>query len=358
MRARWIDHAGELHVPADDGVLGLDTEFMRRQTFYPKLALVQAAHAGEHWLLDPLGYDAAADLQALTVGRTCVMHSAGEDLEALAPLLDGQPLRLFDTQVAAAMCGLGLGLSYQNLLAQLLHIDIPKDETRSDWLQRPLSSSQLEYAEQDVAHLEALHAVLLDSLRKLGREAWHAEDCERLARRAHATADAQPHRGFWAAATWPPESQARLNRLLRWRDATARSLDKPRPWIIDDPHAMDLAQQPPRTPQELFERVKGQRALRGPQRAELFELLQATPTAEELAALAPIPSAPRGATRRSADAMRQLVRDTAKRLDLPPGLLCPRRLIEEFAATREWPEPLHGWRTELLQEPMTALLAD
>jgi ribonuclease D len=359
--ANWIDHPGAITAPTGAGVIGLDTEFMRRNTYYPKLALVQAAQDGERWLIDPLAYAAGADLLVLVAGRTCVMHSASEDLEALAPLLGDLPLNLFDTQIAAALCGKGAGLSYQKLVAAMLGIDIPKDETRSDWLQRPLTASQLDYAEQDVAHLAELHAGLTESLQALGRLAWHAEDCARMVQRAQrnrSQSDPQPQRGFPGAAEWPAQAQARLRRVLLWRETTARALDKPKPWIIDDAHALALAQRSPSTPAELFDRVKGQRALRGPQRAELLELLCAKADVEELAGLAPIPASPKGAAKSAVDAMRQVVQDTAGKLDLPAGLLAPRRLVEEFAVTKAWPEGLEGWRAGLLQAELTALLPD
>jgi ribonuclease D len=359
MSGTWIDHAGSLPASTGHGLLGLDTEFMRRNTYFPKLALVQAALAGECWLLDPLAYEAAADVRTLIGGRVCVMHSASEDMEALAPLLDGTPLELFDTQIAAAMCGMGPGLSYQKLVAGVLGIDIPKDETRSDWLHRPLTASQLEYATQDVDHLATLYENLSTELQKRGREAWHAEDCARLAQRAHrdpAQVDLQPQRGFRSASEWPAEARARLRRVLLWREETARALDRPRPWILDDANALSLSQQPPASAQELFERVKGQRALRGPQRAKLLAILGAAATPEELAALAPIPAAPKGEAKRAVDAMRAVVQAEATRLDLPPGLLCPRRLIEEFAVTRTWPEGLNGWRADVLQAGLTPLL--
>ena len=359
MSAAWIDHTDRLPAFGDRDPVGLDTEFMRRNTFYPKLALVQAAHDGDRWLLDPLAYEAGADLRTLIAGRCCVMHSAGEDLEALAPLLDGAPLDLFDTQLAAALCGLGPGLSYQKLVATLLDIDIPKDETRSDWLQRPLTASQLDYAEEDVAHLAALHEKLSADLRRRERSAWHAEDCARLAQRAcriTGQPDSQPQCGFPGAADWPVESQARLKRVLLWRDDTARKLDRPRPWVLDDAHALALSQQPPAGAQALFERVKGQRALRGPQRAEMLALLQAAVAPEELAALRPIPPAPRGEAKRAVDAMRAVVQTVAAKLDLPAGLLCPRRSIEDFVATRVWPAGLEGWRAGLLEKELTVLL--
>ncbi len=357
----WIDHPGALPAPADHAPLGLDTEFMRRNTYYPRLALAQVAHVDDCWLIDPLAFDAGAEFRRLVHDRVCIMHSASEDLEALAPLMGDATLNLFDTQIAAAMCGMGPGLSYQKLVAGVLDIDIPKDETRSDWLQRPLTASQLDYAAQDVTHLTALHDALTTELARRGRSEWHAQDCARMVEHAHyhqTHADPQPQRGFNGASEWAPEAQARLRRILQWRGTTARQLDRPRPWILDDAHALALAADPPADAHVLFERVKGQRSLRGAQRTELLGLLQAAATPEELATLEPIAPAPHGKARRAVDAMRDAVRATAERLDLPAGLLCPRRLLEEFAVTRSWPAGLDGWRRAELEPSLAPLLPD
>lgn len=361
MSAVWVENPNRLPAANDHGPVGLDTEFERRSTFHPKLALVQAAHAQDRWLIDPLAYDAGPDLRALVDGRACVMHSAGEDLEALAPLLGDAPLKLFDTQIAAAMCGMGSGLGYRKLVAAVVGIEVSKDETRSDWLQRPLSARQLAYAEQDVAHLATLYEVLSAELQRRGRTSWHAEDCERLVRRARgdrAQADQQPQRSFATAADWPDAAQARLRRVLRWREATAREIDRPRPWLLDDAHALALAQHPPKNAPELFERVRGQRCMRAAQRSELLALLTAAATPEELAELKPIPRAPKGETRAAADAMHAVVQATADKLDLPMGVLCPRRLTDQLAATRAWPGDLEGWRRGVLEAELTPLLPD
>src|SRR5678816_3250578 len=209
--ANWID------ARAMPQLIGLDTEFMRTNTFTPRLALVQL----------------------------CV---------------DGH-IALLDTPIAAAMAGLGFGLSYQKLVALLIGVDVPKGETRSDWLLRPLSAAQLEYAAQDVVWLPKLHEILAEKLAALGRTAWLAEDCRTLIERANTQPDPEPQRAMRGAADWPIERQALLRRLLRWRDARARTLDKPKPWILDDAHALQLASQPPRDASELFERTKGLRAL-------------------------------------------------------------------------------------------------
>ena len=359
----WIEQPAALDAwiatQPPSAVIGMDTEFMRTDTFRPKLALIQVNLGSSIALLDApkLGAHAALATRLRDPASVCVMHSASEDLEALASIVPDGPAILFDTQIAATMAGLGSGLSYQKLVALLLNIDLPKAETRSDWLRRPLTPAQLDYAAQDVAHLPQLHALLAEKLAVFGRSEWLAEDCRRLIERiCHATPDTQPQRAFRGASDWPPESQALLRRVLLWRDASARTLDKPRPWILDDAHALNLTAQPPRDSNELFERSKGLRALRSAQRQELFALLQAPLSADELA-IAPIPAALTSAEKRLLSTLRDDVATIAAKLDLPEGLLCPRRHLESLVGERTWPAALEGWRKPLLHDALMARMA-
>jgi ribonuclease D len=336
----------------------LDTEFMRTDTFHAKLALVQVEIGGRTGIIDAPAMNGHAALAAhLAEARNvCVMHSASEDLEALSAIMPAGPATLFDTQVAAAMTGLGPGLSYQKLVAALLGVDLPKGETRSDWLKRPLSPAQLEYAAQDVEHLPRIHALLAARLAELGRGEWLAEDCRRLVDKVcRAGPDAQPQRAYPRASGWPREAQALLRRVLLWREAKARALDKPRPWILDDARILDLAAHPPQDGAELFERCKGLRALRGEQRAELFEVLRAPLTDDEMD-FAPIPPPLDGAQRRSVTALRDAVAAIAQFLDVPESLLCPRRYLESLVLERSWPTALEGWRKPLLHDALMRCL--
>lgn len=357
--AEWIDHQDALarlleHAPA---TVGLDTEFMRIDTFLPKLALVQIEIDGRIGLIDPTAELDLAPLAALLgdAARCSVMHSASEDLEALATHRCALA-QLFDTQIAAAFAGLGAGLGYQKLVGTLLGVDLPKAETRSDWLRRPLSAQQLDYAAQDVVHLPALHAELASRLDSRGYLAWFAQDCERLLERARQREpDAEPQQSMRGAAEWPRERQALLRRVLRWRDRTARTIDRPRPWLLDDAHALDLSARPPADAEELADRTRGLRALRGAQRAELLDVLQQPLAADELE-FAPIPPPPSPREKNAIAAMKEIVAARAKELDLPEGLLCARRHLEALLATRHWPASLEGWRRDVLHDALVARL--
>ena len=361
-QADWIDQRSQLEqwlTPLSSGaVLALDTEFMRRNTFYPQLALLQLGCNERYALVDPLAFDIAKALQPLERANVVtLMHSASEDLETLAPWLPDGPRVLFDTQIAAALAGMGLGISYRALVAELAGAELDKGETRSDWMQRPLTTSQRAYATLDVVYLHTIHQQLAERLAQRGRTAWHAEDCERLKRKScQRSGDTQPQLAMRGAAEWPREQQALLRRILLWRDATARRLDRPRPWLLEDALTLSLAQQPPKHEDELEQRSSGQRALRSQQRAELFELLAPPVSDEEIAATTPIPPFPQGKAKQALSAMKDTVDTLATELDLPAGLLCSRKVLEEYVVTQTWPETLEGWRRELLHDRLSALL--
>jgi ribonuclease D len=136
----------------------------------------------------------------------------------------------------------------------------------------------------------------------------------------------------------------------------ARELDRPRPWLLEDALTMSFAQQPPKRLNELEQRSSGQRALRSAQRDELFELLAQSVTAEEIAETAPIPAFPQGAAKQALATMKQVVDALAVELDLPPGLLCSRKALEEYVVTRQWPDTLEGWRRGVLHDRLANLL--
>ncbi len=360
--AAWIDRSETLidFLEHPGTRIGLDTEFMRVDTFAPKLALVQLEIDGHIALVDPR---ARLDLVPLAArladpATESVMHSASEDLDALAPFVPGGLGKLFDTQIAAAFCGLGAGIGYQKLVLAITGVDLPKGETRSDWLRRPLSPQQLEYAAQDVIHLPTVHADLAARLAERGYTAWHAEDCARMLERARRREpDREPQIGYRGAADWPREQQALLRRLLLWRDATARRIDVPRPWLIDDPRVLEFATLPPGDIASLQERTRGLRALRSAERADLFEVLHAPLKDDELA-FTPIPPAAGPQERRAITALKDVVIARATELDIPEGLLCSRRHLETLWLTRAWPAALEGWRRGILHDALMARLAD
>jgi ribonuclease D len=359
--SEWIDRTAALSelVPHAPLTFGLDTEFMRISTFYPRLALIQVVLGERIALIDPVAKD--IDLGALgevlaDPARLVIMHSASEDLEALATRFVQGVGQLFDTQIAAAFAGLGAGAGYQKLVREMLGIDLPKAETRSDWLRRPLSPQQIEYAAHDVIHLPALHEALAARVAERGYTAWLVEDCARMIERARRReADPEPQTALRGAADWPLPRQALLRRVLRWREATARRTDTPRPWILDDATALDLSSRPPKSDSDLAERTKGLRGLRSALRAELADVL-AQPLEDDDLKLEPIPRAPSLREKPALAALRDAAAARARELDLPDGLLAARRHIESLLVTQRWPAALEGWRRDVLHDALMPLL--
>ncbi|WP_240127097.1 ribonuclease D [Thermomonas alba] len=354
----WIDTPDALrarlaHPPA---VVGLDTEFIRERTYWPQLALVQIALAPDTILLvDPLVPGMCQALAPLLADPAVlkVMHSPSEDLVAFKHACKVLPAPLFDTQAAAALCGLGAGLGYQKLVQALTGVELAKGETRSDWLRRPLSPAQLDYAADDVRHLHALHETLDARLQALGRSAWLAEDSARqLANAGDDEGERWPHLALRSAQFLDAAGQRRLLRLLRWREAQARLRDRPRSWILDNELAVALARQAPADPQALQALLdaapKAPRGLRD----ALWQALT-TPLADE--AEAPLA---RGEERdkRQLRALQEAVAALAAELDLPEGVLASRRLLETLQDGGGWTGALAGWRRALLEPRLAPLL--
>lgn len=361
--ARWIAEPGALQaaLAPRPARIGLDTEFIRERTYWPVLALVQVSVGDEVLLVDPTRPGMPEALAPILADTAIVkvMHSASEDLVAFQHTCGTLPTPLFDTQVAATLAGVGGGMGYQKLVEHVTGVALSKGETRSDWLRRPLSPSQLDYAADDVRHLFAMHDALVARLRDLGRLEWLADDCARmLANASDEAGDRWPHLGLRAAQYLDAAGQARMLRLLRWREAQARSSDRPRSWILDNELATALARTPP------------------PDRAALQALLERTPKAPRAlgdalwrALSTPLPDEAdmplaRGDDRDKARlrVLQDAVAARSAELGLADGVLASRKALQALQAAADggdpaWPAALEGWRRRELEAVLAPLLA-
>jgi ribonuclease D len=354
----WINDPAELsrRLASCSGRVGLDTEFIRERTYWPQLALVQVATGDSILLVDMLVPGMPAALAPLLRDASILKltHSASEDLVALRHTCGCVPRPLFDTQVAAALCGIGPGMGYQRLVAELLGIVVDKGETRSDWMRRPLSPQQLAYAADDVRHLFALHDRLDASLESLGRGEWLREDCARLVDAADAGGEEQwPHLSLRAAQFLDADAQRRLLRLLRWRDAQAKSSDRPRNWILDGELAALLARNPPPDADALRKLLESRP--KSPLRLvdAIWNALSTPLDGETEMPLARDDEGDRKALRRLQDA----VAERSRELALPDGVLASRRWLQALLEQGQWPAALAGWRRAQLESALKPLLA-
>lgn len=162
--------------------LAIDTEFFRETTYYPHLGLIQIASPGLIACVDPLAFDARDELRRLFFNPaiTKVFHSCSQDMEVLYQYFDALPAPIFDTQIAAAMLGYQDQIGYGNLVAEEYKVELDKSQTRTNWLKRPLSTKQIEYAGEDVLYLLPLYEKFSQALKDQNREAWLQEDCVQL----------------------------------------------------------------------------------------------------------------------------------------------------------------------------------
>jgi len=339
--------------------VGLDTEFIRERTWWPHLALVQIAlkrtdTAPQILLVDAQRPGINDALRPLLADQSVlkIMHSASEDLIALHHACGVLPAPLFDTQTAAALTGVGAGLGYQRLLGDVLGILIDKGQTRSDWTRRPLSDAQLNYAAEDVRHLFALNDALSERLHLLERMPWLEEDCARQLSQYSDEGEPWPHLSLRGAQMLDRDSQVRLLRLLRWRDALARERDRPRGWILDNALALQLAAKPPRDQNTLQRQLDAHPKSPRKLGAAIWKALN-TPLADE--ANLPL-AAPDDYDKQTLQRLQHAVAARSAELGLPDGVLATRRGLLALMEQGRWPASLSGWRRAELEPVLAPLL--
>lgn len=351
--------------------LGLDTEFVRERTFFHRLGLIQVSDGEAVYLVDPVKVKDLAPLAEVlrAPGTVKVLHSASEDVEVFYRGLGVVPEPLFDTQVAAALAGAGAFLSYQKLVAALFGVELPKGETRTDWLARPLSEAQLTYAAEDVAFLLPLYERLRQDLSAQGRLQWALEDSAALLDTGRFEEDLD-------AAWLRIKGAGRLNRrqlaalqaLAAWREREARQRDLPRNFVLKEALLLSLATRGPATSRELRKIPDfdaGQAARDEAVWLEILGQVEALPEEALPPRVSQTPFSP--GLKELSQRLRERSRKTAEALGIPPEILAPRRTLDALLRRALDPEPrlpsdLQGWRHEvvgkdLLQEVLASRAA-
>lgn len=229
----------------------LDTEFIREKTYYPRLCLIQIASKDVLACIDPLQI---TDLSAFFAWlnqptRLKVLHAAWQDLEILYYLGNGTvPAPIFDTQIAAAVLGMGDQLGYGRLVENLLGVTLDKSQSRTDWSRRPLTRAQLEYAIDDVRYLRDVYQLLHAQLEQLGRLKWLDKSFQKLADPQTYTVDPyQSWERVKGLQVLKPHQLALLRELAAWREQRALHKDIPRRWVLSDEILLDMARMQPDT---------------------------------------------------------------------------------------------------------------
>lgn len=348
---------------ADAPFVTVDSEFMRENTYYPDLCLVQVASPDEAAALDPKapGLDLTPLLELLTKADVLkVFHAGGQDLEIIYNLTGTVPSPMFDTQVAAMALGMGEQVSYINLVAAMTGAKLDKGARFTDWARRPLDDRQLDYAIGDVTHLAELFPKMLDRLKRTGRGEWLDEE---MARISDPSSYANDPDTAWTRMRLPnrkPEVLGRLKALAAWREREAQSKDVPRGRIVKDETLADIAGNPPRKQEDLA-RVRGLSNAWASN--EIGKRMMAA-----LANAQPLPPAempPKDGNRPGlgseaslvADLLKLLLKIRAKEADIAPRLIGRADELEAIAAgARDSLPILQGWRYEVFGRDAIALV--
>ncbi len=342
--------------------LALDTEFLRDQTYYPKLCLIQVAAPGVEGIIDPLAH--GMDLKAFydLIARpdiVKVMHAARQDIEIFYLQGGVLPDPLFDTQIAAMVAGFGDAASYETLARKIAHVEIDKSARFTDWSHRPLSKRQLEYAMADVTHLRVIYEWLKARLEKTGRAAWVAEEVAALQDPTLYKLDPDQAWKRLKPRTTNKRFLAVLAALAAWREREAQNRDIPRGRVLKDEALTEIAAHPPETP-EALERIRA--VPKGFANSKMGKGLMEAITAG-VSSPPPEGAAADNRQRRRrepspavVDLLKTLLRLRAEAAHVAPRLIANAEEIDRLAAGEDDGLPsLHGWRMEVFGKDAVAL---
>lgn len=334
----------------------VDTEFMREQTYWPKLCLIQVASDDVEAIIDPLAPDLdLAPLWSLMTDSKImkVFHAARQDIEIVHIAAGQVPSPVFDTQVAAMVCGFGESISYINLTKKITGADLDKSSRFTDWSRRPLTEKQLNYALGDVTHLRDIYRYLKKELDATGRASWLDEEMGTLT--ASETYEQNPETA-WRRLKLKVRNRkalAVLMELAAWRETAAQAQDVPRQRIMRDDALYDIANQSPTSAEQL----SGLRSLsdgfaRSARAKEIVAAvrrgLERDPsTVPPLSQGQPL-SAEATAT---LELLKVLLKSAAARHRVAPRLIADASDLERLARENEPDVPaLTGWRRQLFGE--------
>ncbi len=337
--------------------IAIDTEFHRERTYYPSVALVQIAHSGGISLIDPLKIDLEKLTELLNSEVLIVMHAASQDLEVFQHVCGAAPKRLFDTQIAAGFIGMSTP-SLSSLYEKQLGVVIKKESRLTDWMARPLSASQLEYAANDVRYLLKIYEKIRMDLAERGRTAWVEAECSLLLEREKGRREPyEAWRKIKEGKNLRGNALNNIRALAAWRETKAANLNIPVRYVFPDLALVGVAQQEPKDIKSL-ESIRGveTRHLKNSFPKEIFSALQ---NAKDLPSLPQKKKQERDKNndlRAGVTLVSAWVSQAARQLDLDPTILGTRSDIEALVRGDGDAKMSTGWRNEIVGESVRELL--
>lgn len=349
---------------AQSDFITIDTEFLRETTFWPELCLIQMASPEHEYIVDPMakGLDLKPFFELMANPAVVkVFHAARQDIEIIFHLGDLIPHPIFDTQVAAMVCGFGDSVSYDQLVQKVKNVHIDKTSRFTDWSRRPLSDKQLDYALADVTHLRDVYLKLKGQLDAEGRAEWLTEEMAILESRE--TYDLPPEQAWQRLKMRlrKPTELAVMQYVAAWREREARARNVPRSRVLKDDAIYEIAQQQPKDVEALGRLrtiPKGwERSSSGTAILEQVNAALALPKSE-MPHLERHTHAPEG-TQSAVELLKVLLRLTSEKHGVASKVIANSDDLEKIAAEGEKAEvaALQGWRKELFGDLALKLIS-
>ncbi len=340
--------------------LALDTEFIRENTYYPNLCLIQIACDERAACIDTLAIDDLSPLKELIFSDniTIIFHAASQDLEILFNLYKEIPTPIFDTQIAASALGYGEQVSYAHLVSKICGVTLDKSLSRTTWDRRPLSDKEIQYALDDVRYLTKIYPHLKNELENQERDHWLTDEFNRMcAKKRYEINLDELWKSIKGAGKLAPYQLIVLKQLAAWREQQAIQKNKPRTWILRDKILRILAIEQP----DNFSALSTMEILTHQQLQDYADVLlecirlgQQTQEQEW-----PDSSLTMPLNREQRKIMKQalqFVRERAEQLNIAPSLLATRSTIEKLLRGRRDLQILQSWRKELIGNDLVQLL--
>lgn len=343
-------------------VYGLDTEFIKVDTFWPKLGVLQINVNNQVFLLDGTSLDLSDFWQKIFKAKQNIFHACGEDIDLIYHYSDQAHLdNVFDTQVAMSFLGYGLQVSYQNALKQMLEIDIDKGQTRSDWLARPLSQEQKNYAANDVLYIMQLSDKLQTELNTKQLYEYVLEDCSNLTLEI---ATDTPKEKLYADVGNYRHSRKQLMQLQLlsvWREEMVKALNQPRSFVLKNATMIDLVEKNPKNTFQLSQIKNIRPNVVREFGKTILDIMQALPEPDEwpLRIARPI----RHSSKDITQTVDNLIEQAALDIQIPKEVIMRKKWLSALyqhvvfrGNEQDLPQYLLGWRYDVLTQPLIQLL--